>query len=154
MSYSNVETTMQTILASVSGLSAATVTKGDDSVLDKGVTAAAVIEPGGIATTPIQGRQSINTWVCNVSLYVRYTTKSATHSAFVTLRDAVIARLQTYYPDVGNLADNPFGLAVESITTQNDPQDITMQNTPTTGPVFRAQTLTVAVSETALIGAT
>lgn len=151
MSYANIETTMQTILAGVSGLSSSTVTKGDDGILDKGVTACAVIEPGNLATTPIAGALSDNTYECDVTFYVRYTTKSAVHSAFVTLRDAIVLRLQDYYPDVGNGVNNPYGLSVESITAQGKPTDIVMNNNPQTGPVFRAQTLTVLVKETAVV---
>lgn len=146
MSYAQVESTMQTILQTVTGLSS-TVTLGDDSVLDRGITSAAIIEPGAVVGSSISGRLYTTTYDCRVSLFSRYTTKAAVHSAFVTLRDAVIDKLQEYYPDIANTKNNPYGLWVEGIAADGTPQDIAMQGNPNTGPVFRAQTIVVSVRQ-------
>jgi hypothetical protein len=154
MSYANVESTILGILANVSGLSDKTVTAGDESVLDRGVTAAAIVYAGGLTTTPIQAYLSETSWTCNIVFLTRYTTAADTHTTFVALRDRIITALKTLHPDVANPdVANPYALKLESIGTAGDPQDVPMRGNPDSGPVFRAQTLTVSVVETDYLGA-
>jgi hypothetical protein len=146
MSYSNAESTLITILAGVSGLSVAAVSGGDYSILDKGLAKAAVAYPGKFNSPEDDGRIIEVTYTVIFDLFVRFTTQTDTHTAFKTLRDAVVARLQSYYRR-GNLVDNPYDFRVTSIAAENDPQDIQMQGKPSSSPVFRAQTISVNLSE-------
>jgi hypothetical protein len=150
MTYATVESTMQTVLAGITGLSTSLVTLGDESVLDKGVAQCVIIEPGGETVTPTIATISENSYDVRVSIYARFTTKAATHAAFVTFRDAIISRIRHYFPDIGNAnIDNPNLYYLESIATDGNPVDIAMQ--PNTGPVFRGQTIVVTVRETGII---
>ena len=150
MTYATVESTMQAVLAGITGLSTSLVTLGDESVLDKGVTQCVIIEPGTLELSPLRGRLSDNTYQCRVAIYVRFTTKAATHTAFVAFRDAVLTRLQNFYPDIANaLIDNPNLFWVEAIATDGNPVDIPMN--PNSGPAFRGQNLVVTVKQTAVI---
>ena len=146
MSYANAESTLVTILKTVTGLGATLVTAGNYAVLDKGVTAAAVVWPGGFDSPEDNGQVIEMTHVCNIDLFQRFTDQTATHSAFVSLRDAVVVKLQEQYQR-RDVANNPYGFYVTSISAGDDPQDVQMQNAPATGPVFRAQTLTVTLVE-------
>jgi len=145
MSYATAEGYISTLLKATTGLSSATVTQGDYGVLDKGITAAAVIYPGALEFPEQSGTMAETSYTINVDFFVRFGTQSLTHSAFVALRDAIIAKLKTFRR--GNLTTNADGFFVGAITANGDPQDIQMANTPQTGPVFRAQTLSVRVVE-------
>jgi len=152
MSYANAESTLKTILAGVNGLSATLVTQGDYQVLDKGIVCAAVVYPGSFTVAELDTVIAGASWDVKIDLFQRYSTQSATHSAFVALRDAVITRLTRYLPSRPNpFTDNPYGYLIEQITADGDPQDIQMSNTPQSGPVFRAQTFRVTMTERLII---
>jgi hypothetical protein len=152
MSYANAESTLKTILTGVSGLSSSLVTQGDYQVLDKGVTAAAVVYPGAFSIAELDTVIAGASWDVKIDLFQRFTTQAATHTAFVALRDAVITRLTRYLPSRPNpFVSNPYGFLIERIESDGDPQDIQMENTPRTGPVFRAQTLRVTMSEQVIL---
>jgi hypothetical protein len=151
MSYENAESALKTILTGVTGLSATTVTQGDYQVLDKGVTAAAVLYPGTFALAEASSVVSVAAWDVKIDLFQRFTTQPATHTAFIKLRDAVIARLLRYTPNRTNpLVDNPHGFIVTVIDADGEPQDVQMEQTRT-GPVFRAQTIRVTMGEQIII---
>jgi len=150
MSYANVESAVKTCLQSVTAL-ASSVTQGNYAVLDKGVTDAAVLYPGGFSTTPEEGWQVEATWDCSIDLFKRYTDEATAHSEFVTLRDAVISKLLTALPNLYNPGTNAANrFSVLGIVGEGEPQDVRMNGT-NTGPVFRAQTLTITITETLVI---
>jgi len=153
MSYANIESALKTCLQSVTAL-ASTVTQGDYAVLDKGVTDAAVLYPGSVSTSAMAGWQVDVTHDCHIDLFKRFTDEATAHSEFVTLRDNVIAKILDAYPDWQNpstpAATGPYQIL--GITADGDPQDVRMNVTGVqTGPVFRAQTLTVSIQETLII---
>jgi len=154
MSYANVETALKTCLQGVTAL-ASNVTQGDYAILDKGVTDAAVLYPGSLSTSTMEGWMVDVTYDCQIDLFKRFTDEATAHSEFVTLRDNVIAKILDAYPDWQNpstpAATGPY--QITGITADGEPQDVRMNVTGVTqtGPVFRAQTLTVTIQETLII---
>jgi hypothetical protein len=123
------------------------VTHGDYSTLDKGVGNSLVLVPGAVSTSVKQGGgSSIRTWNLYGDLFVKFTTESETWENLVTLRSAIINKLEIY-PSL----DSTSGILKIETSLPEEPWAV--MDKQGAGPFFLAQRILISVTErTALSG--
>lgn len=137
MGYMTAQGLLKTLLLTNGNFPAGTVTEGDLSILDNGITNAAVLFPAGIGNFDLAGMTREQIWEGFIDLYTKFV-DDASYSTFGTLRDSVIATLDT----TKCLNDTYFMMAIAS---DGDPVEV--YDKQGGGPFFIWQRLRLQINE-------
>lgn len=148
MAYSECETALATLLKTLNGagqfVSSAYVTQADYSILDRGVPVAAVLEPDTFSSIASKGATYDRVWDILIDLFIKFTKESVTIPAFITLRDAVIRKIDQN-PNLSGTA----GVYDMVVSSDGGIVDVNMEtDAPGAKPVFKSQRLRVSVYQT------
>jgi hypothetical protein len=151
VSYAAIQANVKTILSGLTrftGLTAAIVEE-DTSVLDLGYSEAIILAPGsfeGLEPDAISAGFDplrYRVWHVLIHLFERYgINEAATDTAFIALRDAVIAEIEKYpaLKDTSRMTD------YLTLAADGDPEDVF--NSIGQGPFFKLQVLRLRARET------
>jgi len=97
MSYVTCEDALETIIKTITGYSAANVSKGDYRILAKGITKAVVLQPGPFIRESIANQYMRTQWTIQIELYVPFAGEMSTVAANIrSLRQTIIDTIDTY----------------------------------------------------------
>jgi len=94
MGYMTAQGLLKTLLLTNSNFGASDVTEGDLSILDRGKTNMAVLFPASLPEYDLAGMVREHEWEGFIDLYTKFIS-DVSYSAFGTLRDSVVATLDT-----------------------------------------------------------
>jgi hypothetical protein len=142
MSYTLVQSAVQTILRATSELADADVTLADDSILDKGSSNLAIIYPGPFADEHAGQNRHLYAWTVYVDLFQRISGSETTAwASFQGLRLSVISALAVR-PNLGQATAE---IIAVTISAGDDVQYL--YDKAGSGPHYLTQRLRVEVTE-------
>lgn len=92
--YMAAQALLKTLLLTCGSFGASDVVESDDRILDRGITNACILYPADMPERDLEHMAREKVWQCYADLFTKYV-DSTSFSAFGTLRDAVIATLET-----------------------------------------------------------
>lgn len=148
--YLDIETALKNCIDEISTLTG-NVTQGDYRILDTGVDRAVIVYPGTFTLPAETGMAVRATWELGIQLFVRYSDEGNTHTEFINLREAVLAKILREFPNTANPLTSVKGYGIINISAENQPQDVTLNGQPKGVPVFRSQIFIMQVEEFVII---